>query len=100
MDAGVEGADEVVFPEAVGVEGHKVVHCVVGGGDGGEYCANYGGVMSVHNHWAILGEGTTSRLLFCLRYILEAKVGGFGISFCRFLGQSKGAGEASIRLVY
>ena len=34
--AGVEGADEVVFPEAVGVEGHEVVHCVVGGGDGGE----------------------------------------------------------------
>ncbi len=34
--AGVEGADEVVFPEAVGVEGHEVVHGVVGGGDGGE----------------------------------------------------------------
>ena len=40
--AGVEGADEVVFPEAMGVEGHEVVHCVVGGGDGGEDVGNCG----------------------------------------------------------
>jgi len=34
--AGVEGAGEAVFPEAVDAEGHEVVHGVVGGGDGGE----------------------------------------------------------------
>lgn len=34
--AWVEGADEVVFPEAVDVEGHEVVHGVVGGCDRGE----------------------------------------------------------------
>ena len=100
VDAGIEGANEVVFPEAVGVKGHKVVHCVVGGGNRGEYCANYGGVRSAQNHRGILREDTTSRLLFCLRYILEAKVGGFGVLFCGFLGQSKGAGETSIRLLY
>lgn len=38
--ARVQGADEVVFPEAVDAEGHKVVHCVVGGGYGGEDCAD------------------------------------------------------------
>ena len=44
--AGVEGADEVVFPEAVGAKGHEVVHCVVGGGDGGEYGADCGVVLA------------------------------------------------------
>ena len=34
--AGVEGADEAVFPEAMDAKGHKVIHGVVGGGDGGE----------------------------------------------------------------
>ena len=32
----------MVFPEAVGAEGHEVVHCVVGGGDGGEDCGDAG----------------------------------------------------------
>jgi hypothetical protein len=36
--AGVEGADEVVFPEAVDAEGHQVVHAVVGGGSVGVSC--------------------------------------------------------------
>lgn len=36
--AGVEGADEVVFPEAVDAEGHQVVHAVVGGGSVGWRC--------------------------------------------------------------
>ena len=32
----------MVFPQAVDAEGHEVVHCVVGGGDGGEDCADCG----------------------------------------------------------
>lgn len=40
--AGVEGADEAVFPEAVGAEGHEVVHCVVRGRDGGEDRGDFG----------------------------------------------------------
>jgi hypothetical protein len=36
VDAGVEAADEVVFPEAVDAQGHEVVHGVVAAGDGGE----------------------------------------------------------------
>lgn len=38
--AWVQGADEVVFPEAVDAEGHEVVHCVVGGCDGAEHGAD------------------------------------------------------------
>jgi hypothetical protein len=36
VDARVEAADEVVFPEAVDAQGHEVVHGVVAAGDGGE----------------------------------------------------------------
>ena len=36
VGAGVEGAHEVVFPQAMDAEGHEVVHGVVGAGDGGE----------------------------------------------------------------
>lgn len=38
--AGVEASDEVVFPQSVRVERHEVVHCVVGGGNGGEYSSD------------------------------------------------------------
>ncbi len=43
VGAGVEGADEAVFPEAVDAERHEVVHGVVGGGDGGEDGSDCGG---------------------------------------------------------
>lgn len=36
MAAGVQTADEVVFPEAMDTQGHEVVHCVVRGGNGAE----------------------------------------------------------------
>lgn len=42
VGAGVEGAHEMVFPQAVDAEGHEVVHCVVRGRDGGENAGNWG----------------------------------------------------------
>lgn len=41
IGAGVEGAHEVVFPQAVDAEGHEVVHSVVGGSDGGKDTGDY-----------------------------------------------------------
>ena len=45
-DAWVERSNKAVFPEAMSVERHEIIHGIVGGGDGCEDCANYGKSIS------------------------------------------------------
>lgn len=75
----------MVFPEAVDSQGHEVVHCVVGGCDGGEYGGDAGD----------FGGGGDR---------LETEVGGGGILGLGLLwlggrlGEAEGAGEAAVLL--
>lgn len=100
--AGVQGADEVVFPEAVDAQGHEVVHGVVGRGDGAEDGADWGGVSKVQLviEGGLYGSGGgkchTARLFLGFGHIGEAKVcHALMLGFDLVKGLA-GAGEAAV----
>lgn len=78
VDARVEAADEVVFPQAVDAQGHEVVHCVVAAGDGGEDIGDWRGVvlvsLSLVVHLALSFDSPTFRSLQALRHSLIAEM--------------------------